>query len=356
MDYVGGAKSENGLKIVLAKRIDSSLYRVTHLDIGITDNCNAGCPQCPRTDKETFRKKDTLELGELSYQDIQKIIPPEQMASIKNISLCGSYGDPLVAKDILEIIEYFFTYNPKVFLSIATNGSMRNQSWWYKLGKILKNRDVLVTFGIDGVTQEQHEKYRKHTKLDKIFTHHDILKLYNVKTRWQYIIFDYNEKDVEIAKRMAKEKRFDVFKPFYTERKPINGNYNIPEEKKDDRTNRREEFNLDTSKVKKIDCIAQGLNQVHITAKGEVIPCCYMDTMIEGIRGIKNVIWSTGIQKTLEKNKNARDAYRLFFDNFDILDGKKHTVSGVLENLWWNNFLEDRNKTEICKYICGKCE
>jgi len=81
-----------------------------------------------------------------------------------------------------------------------------------------------------------------------------------------------------------------------------------------------------------------------------------MDTMIEGISGIKNIIWSTGIQKTLEKNKNARDAYRLFFDNFDILDGKKHTVSGVLENLWWNNFLEDRNKTEICKYICGKCK
>jgi len=332
------------------------MYKVIDLDIGITDNCNAGCPQCPRTDKETFRKKASLEVGELSYSDIQKIIPPDQMASIKSVSLCGSYGDPLVAKDILEIIEYFFIHSPKLFLHIATNGSMRNQKWWHKLGKILKNRNVLVTFGIDGITQEQHERYRKHTNLDKIFTHHEILKLYKVNTRWQYIIFDYNEGDVEIAKRMAAEKKFTTFKPFYTERKTINGEYDVPEEKKEDRTNRREQFNLDTNNIQSIDCIAEKLNQVHITAKGEVIPCCYMDTMIEGVRRLKDTIWSTKIEHAVNNDKNAKDAYRIFYNNLNILDGKTHTVFGVLENLWWNDFLENRNNIEMCKYICGKCE
>lgn len=337
------------------------MYAIDSLDIGITDNCNAGCPQCPRTDPETFKKVDWLDVAELTLEDIKLIIPPNQLKHIRNISLCGSYGDPLVAKDILSILKYFFEYSPNLNLSINTNGSMKSNKWWHELGSILRKRKVSVQFGIDGINQEQHERYRKRTNFNKILEHAQILKMYGVRICWQYIIFDYNKDDLETAKELSKKYKFDSFMSFVTERKAPSEDYSTLNTTDVVQSKRREQFNEETSKINHVDCIAENQREVHINAKGEVIPCCYFDTIFEWPRRHEDIIWSTYLQKDdddLDKKfmstiKMLRD---FVWNKSDILDGKKHTVFGVVQNVWWEEFMDSRIDNEMCRWVCGKCK
>ena len=63
-------------------------------------------------------------------------------------------------------------------------------------------------FGIDGLPEESH-KYRINQDGIKLF---DVAKLCvskGIKTRWQYIIFKYNEDHIEKAKQMAHDNGID---------------------------------------------------------------------------------------------------------------------------------------------------
>lgn len=341
------------------------MYKVTSLDIGLTDNCNAGCPQCPRTDSTTFKKVDWLEVGELYLEDIKQIIPPNQMSEIRRISLCGSYGDPLVARDIIPIINYFFEHSPKLNLSINTNGSMKNTKWWHSLGQALKNKNVIIQFGIDGVNQEQHERYRKRTNFDKILKHAQIVQMYGVRIAWQYLIFEYNKDDLETAKMLAKKYKFDQFTHFVTNRPDTDDHKKVTDQHNVDQTQRRESFNSDTKKVVKVECLAENLNEVHINAKGEVIPCCYLDTAFEMPRKYRDIIWSTYLQPEDDRPTAFQDRIEsnvemlgkfIFNRDYSIWDGRKHTVQGVINNPWWDEFMNQRDRTYMCKHVCGKCE
>jgi hypothetical protein len=48
-----------------------------------------------------------LELTDLSLDDIKRMVPVEIAKNIKNINFCGNVGDPGMAPDLLEILEYF---------------------------------------------------------------------------------------------------------------------------------------------------------------------------------------------------------------------------------------------------------
>ena len=328
------------------------MYEIKQLDIGLTNKCNAGCPQCARTNENTFKAQPWLELVELRLSDIKQIIPPEQCKKIRAISLCGSYGDPLIAKDVLEIISYFYDCNPKMNIFIATNGSMKTSKFWYKLGKLLQGKKAVVTFGIDGINQEQHARYRVHTKLDRIFKHAEILKLHGVYLKWQYLVFDYNKDDIETAKTLAKEKHFDEFFTLVTERQQVL-EFKAPNGMK---PNGREQNNPWDKEVDYIDCIAKNNKEIHITAHGEVIPCCYLDHLVAATKYFPEMVKSTKYKNLSNLHiSRASDDIQNLFQDLTVFNGKKYTVEGVVKNIWWDNLLNNQMDINKCKSVCGKC-
>ena len=53
--------------------------------------------------------------------------------------MCGNLGDPIVAKDTLEIFKYFREHNPTMWLSMNTNAGAKSvnggqslQCYWQK--------------------------------------------------------------------------------------------------------------------------------------------------------------------------------------------------------------------------------
>lgn len=339
------------------------MYEIKKLDMGLTTRCQAGCPQCPRTDPSTNRAWDWMRMEELTIGDIQKILPPDQCSKIERFSLCGGYGDPLLTKDLFKIIEYFRTHAPKAPIHIATNGSMKNPRWWHTLGKLLKNNKGVVTFGIDGIDQKTHETYRVNTKLENIFNHAEILQLYKISTRWQFLSFNYNQHQLEEAKRLAKEKHFDDFIMLTSTRPPVGDNFYPPTRSPDIiSTSRSRKYNYFTGeKFDSIDCLSEKDSEVHLTASGIVVPCCYIDERFTISRYPAEIAATRGykLEDIDPNNPIAADVINLY-QGIDLnrFNAKIHGLEKVLEDPWWDMFFKLSNELKIhkCNDICGiKC-
>jgi MoaA/NifB/PqqE/SkfB family radical SAM enzyme len=135
--------------------------------VDLSTYCNAACPQCHRTNPDGLGKQDWLPLVQWSLESFKKAFPPESLIFYERIELCGTWGDPLMNKDIFKIVKYILESNDYVIVHINTNGSIRSKKWWKEFGELSSDR-LFTVFDIDGINQEMHEKYRQGTLLHKI--------------------------------------------------------------------------------------------------------------------------------------------------------------------------------------------
>ena len=133
--------------------------KIDKVNIELTDKCNSRCPQCHRTDVHGLGKADWLPLVQWSLDDFKKAFSITTMYHIAEFELCGTWGDPMMNKDIFEICQYIIKYSFSK-IKINTNGSIRNSEWWWNFGTLCGDR-LTVVFDIEGVTQEQHTHYRQ---------------------------------------------------------------------------------------------------------------------------------------------------------------------------------------------------
>src|SRR5215213_2829455 len=134
--------------------------RQVHLEL--TDKCNAACPQCARSD-HGGPVNPQLPLTELSLLDSKAIFAEEFLKQLHRLTACGSYGDPIVARECAEIFEYFRACNPRIKLGIHTNGGTRSVGFWQRLGRLMPSGMGYVRFGIDGLEDTNHI-YRRNVR------------------------------------------------------------------------------------------------------------------------------------------------------------------------------------------------
>ena len=171
--------------------------------LDISTHCNAKCPQCHRTNPDGLEKVDWLPLVQWSLEDFQKAFPPQTLLSIDGFDFCGTFGDPIMNRDIYEIVEYIIS-NSAAWIQINTNGSIRSEEWWWSLGVTCANR-LEVIFDIDGVTQEQHSHYRQNTNLEKILNNMKTLSFTGAKASVFTVIFKHNRKSLYGIAELCKD-------------------------------------------------------------------------------------------------------------------------------------------------------
>ena len=201
------------------------MYKLKKLDVflDISTFCNAGCPQCHRTNPDGLEKADWLPLINWSFEQFKKVHPPESMHLYKQMDICGSWGDPVMNKDIFKIIEYITSH--RVWVNMSTNGSIRDEEWWFNLGVVGGHR-LAVNFDIDGSTQEMHEMYRRKTDLQKILNNMDSLSQTKAQAKVYTVRFKHNEpylKDIqELSKAHGAQKWTGVLSNrFYPEHRGV---------------------------------------------------------------------------------------------------------------------------------------
>jgi len=174
------------------------------VSLDLSTYCNAACPQCHRTSTNGLGKVDWLPLIKWSLDDFKRQFPEGSMNSLKRFEICGTWGDPMMNKDIFEIVKYIMN-NSKCKILINTNGSIRNADWWWKFGLLGRER-ITVMWAIDGVTQDQHSLYRQDTNLQTVLDNMETFTAAGGISQVFTVVFKHNEKDIYNLASLVKEK------------------------------------------------------------------------------------------------------------------------------------------------------
>ena len=276
---------------------------VRWLHVELSSKCNAWCPGCPRN-KNGYGLADSIVEQDLSLEKLEYRL--KQFPNLETVQLCGNFGDPMVAGNIIESIDLIKQYAKRI--QIHTNGSMRNKEWWAELAIRLQDINHDIWFGIDGL-KGVHEIYRQGTDFDKVIENATAFINNGGSAVWQFIPFKHNLHQVKDCIRLSQQLKFKRFVPAnYIRNKQIARHYRTGEEFVLEPANEIKNPQIKIYSPNKIptdyDCMHLNYPSVYIGADGTVSNCCFFG--------------STDIK----------------FDNLEEMFYNKKVLNSVLCNTW----------------------
>jgi wyosine [tRNA(Phe)-imidazoG37] synthetase (radical SAM superfamily) len=132
----------------------------------------------------------------------------------KKITLCGNYGDPIYHPEFHDLVSEFKQRGCDIH--IVTNGSYQKTEWWQQLILLLDARDS-VTFSVDGIP-DNFAQYRVNADWPSIEQAMHICANSQVQTVWKYIVFSYNQHNIEAADQLRSQMGIDEFRVTQSDR------------------------------------------------------------------------------------------------------------------------------------------
>jgi hypothetical protein len=172
--------------------------RVIHIEP--SSRCAIACHNCPRTEQ-----RGNYLIGDC---DIDTVV--RACDGYKKVIMCGDHGDPIYHANLHGLISGLRLAYPSICIDIVTNGSHRSQTWWERLTPLLHKGDSVI-FSIDGMPDNNHI-YRENSSWPSIETAIKILRGNpNVRMVWKWIVFKYNELQIQQGMSLAKDLGFNKF-------------------------------------------------------------------------------------------------------------------------------------------------
>jgi MoaA/NifB/PqqE/SkfB family radical SAM enzyme len=359
--------------------------KTVELDIELTNLCNASCPLCPRHIDTTSIVRPDMIFNQISLKQFEEWFDETFLSHIRHINFCGSYGDPTMAKDFLDIIYYIKKINPLIHVTIFTNGGARNSEWWKKLGNLMKIGDNHVTFSIDGLKDTNH-LYRRNIKWSNLIENVKSYTSTGAVAFWDFLVFKHNEHQIENAKQLSKKLKFKSFNikravgfehslnvPVYNKKGKFIYELEAPTEEKynnNKQLKKRISYKkkLDLSQYNsyskghnpiveqrtrsfkdkpavynknKINCksiIPKKYSNLYISCDGIVFPCCYL-----GARYFSE-------NTTYEDNQLRK--YIFNDNNLENLNLNKKSIKEIKKSL--DKIFNINNEIILCKMTCGE--
>jgi MoaA/NifB/PqqE/SkfB family radical SAM enzyme len=354
----------------------SSLYRyedirIVHLEL--THRCNAACPMCARNVHGGALNPD-MPLSEMSLADIKTILLPDFIARLKRIYACGNYGDPIVAKECIEVFRYLREHGPELNLCLHTNGSARRPDWWRELAGIMQQGPHYLRFGIDGLEDTNH-LYRRGTDWKTVMRSAEAFIDAGGRAEWDFLVFKHNEHQVEAARKLSEDmgfkqffvrktgrflnageletsERFDVLdkkgKFEYWLEQPSNPEYVNPAFGNLEQVKQRYgEYDTYLDQVE-VNCkVAGAKGKMYLSAQGYALPCCWLGAVFSE-------------SSTAERQQFAELINQ--YGGSSALDTRRNGLKQVIEGplfqqaipqSWDLGSIAD-GKLAICARTCGK--
>jgi len=183
--------------------------QIDEYQLEITTYCNAACPQCPRNNNGTG-VNPYLKLEHLPRAVIDRTFTKELCSRLRQVFFCGSYGDPIMHPDFLDILRDFRSKCPTLWLYVHTNGGAHDIEYWADMAQIIGGYGQ-VDFNIDGLEDTNH-LYRRNTDFDKIINNARAFIDAGGRAVWNYIVFKHNQHQVQQAQTLSKQLGFVDFK------------------------------------------------------------------------------------------------------------------------------------------------
>jgi MoaA/NifB/PqqE/SkfB family radical SAM enzyme len=333
------------------------------LHVELSSNCQASCPMCARN-YHGGSVNPILPVKDIDLESFKQFVPTYFIQQLNTITMCGNFGDPLLNNDLIPIVEYIASNNPTIKIDIHTNGSLRSSKWWKNLAAALPSNH-LVQFGIDGL-EDTHALYRIGTDFNKIIANAKTFINAGGKARWNFITFKHNEHQLELARQMAKDLKFESFYEKQTSRFIGNPWFDV-EDKLGNVTHRLEppteqklifvdkktvENYKELIKASTIKCEVEETNSVYIDALGYLWPCCfvggtpYIHTRPAQLVHNFQTDSKASLNKLLEK-----------FSGIEQLNLRNRSVNEIVDSVEWQSQWDESfvgDKLHVCARTCGK--
>lgn len=314
------------------------LNNIKEIHLETTSKCQARCPMCPRR-PQGGPLNPYVELNEITLETFKQWFNIDFVKQLSRLFMCGNLGDPIVAKDTLEIYQYLRDNNPSIILSMNTNGSAKDTQWWEKLAKL----NVRVIFGIDGLA-DTHQLYRVSTDYHKIIENAKHFINAGGNAEWHMLAFKHNEHQIEYCEQLSKELGFTKFEVKHTSRFQKDSLSVIDNDGKTvhiiEPTQRSKELRDKVLSAINVDspnilCKAQKYSQLYIGSDGTVSPCCWLDVKWFAPMNESRIDYMDQIGEFPNLNNNTLE---------EIFDSK---YFDKIESTWNNNPLKE------CSKQCG---
>lgn len=311
--------------------------RVVHVEI--SSKCTLKCPRCPRTELPNL---DYLN-QEISLECFKKIFSPEMLDQIEFMVFCGHTGDPIYAKDFLEIVEYIKS-NSTTSVQIITNGSYKKSSWWKRLGTALGVDDAVV-FSVDGWDNQSNNQYRINSNFDSIIKGIKTLRANSgCFIHWSSIYFAFNQHNINQLKQLSKDLGCDTFQLVKSSK--FDGDYLVngvdslkPTEDLVSQNNNYDKNNIvftrpnpftikeTRNKHPWAKCL-NGIKEINLTVDGYVYPCAWFNSGYQS-------------NKFFEQHRERLNVFNRSFEQ-------------VLSDSVWQELIDnlDTDTLPICKLKC----
>ena len=167
------------------------MARFPKINLDITHRCTLQCQRCNRA---IFAARGLKVPGEdMTMENFKKIID-----YFEEVYFCGQISDPIFHPQFIEFLKLLKGRKTV----IHTAASHKKEEWYKKAFEA--NTDAYWTFGIDGLPKDSH-KYRKNQDGEHLFKMACMAAKMGLLVKWQYLIFSYNENDIEEARQLAKD-------------------------------------------------------------------------------------------------------------------------------------------------------
>lgn len=172
---------------------ENNFFNRQGLNLDISHRCPLACLRCQRQTHHAA-KNEPVPGEDLSIENFKKLTD-----FYKKISFCGQLSDPIHHPQFIDFLK--ICNNKEITVTVHTASSFKSMDWYIEAWNAYPEAKWL--FGIDGLPKDSN-KYRINQDGVKLF---EVMKkscqyLKN-KPFWQYIMFSYNENDIQKAKRMA---------------------------------------------------------------------------------------------------------------------------------------------------------
>ena len=182
---------------------------IDEYQIEVTTYCNAACPQCPRNNNGSGINP-YLTLEHLPRSVIDRAFDAELCNRLRQVFFCGSYGDPIMHPEFLDILRDFRRKCPTLWLYLHTNGGVHSTEYWQEMAKIIGGYGQ-VDFNIDGLGST-NQLYRRNTDFHKIINNATAFISAGGRAVWNFIVFEHNQDQVDQAKELSEKIGFREFK------------------------------------------------------------------------------------------------------------------------------------------------
>ncbi len=177
--------------------------------------CNLRCPACPTTvmTQDIDARYGPDRLGVLPLATMLDVF--DQLPDLEKL-LFYNFGEPFLHPQAIPFLQEVRRRRPDVVIHTSTNGVVLNGALIDALAReTLVDR---VVFSIDGGTAESYGRYRVRGSLEKALANMQALvharQKYAAQDRleifWQYILFEWNDSDEEIAEARRRGQEIGV--------------------------------------------------------------------------------------------------------------------------------------------------